>query len=332
MRLGNNLHEVYFKRFFKAAKMNKDEHWQSQADMMSDRRRLKKSILRWRWIASIAALSFVTIALFWTGSFLKNSFGPRIVEVCIDGVISEDPYLLEALADLEHNRDVVGLILKINSPGGTMVGGETLYEALCRIGNTKPIVAELGTVAASGGYMAAIAADHIVAHRGTVTGSIGVIFQSMNFSDVLKKLGVAPVTIKSGPLKASPNPFEPIDDKANKAMNGLIEDMFDVFINMVADRRKMSVESVRTLADGRVYTGQQALENGLVDEIGGRRNALRWLEMDAGVAVNAKIVPLDVEYPDKSWIGAFFQGKFGKIFSYDSIKLDGLLAVWTGRP
>ena len=300
------------------------------ADILLDRRRLKKSVFRWRVVAVIAVIAVIIIGLAGTG--VRNSvlggIGPRIVEINIEGVITEDPYLLDALAAIEEDSDVVGVIVHINSPGGTMVGGETLYEALRRIGETRPIVAEMGTVAASGGYMTAIAADHIIARRGTITGSIGVIFQSMNFNGTLEKLGVEPLTVKSGPLKAAPNPFEPVDDAAKTAMQGLISDMFDVFVGMVAERRDMPVDTVKTLADGRVYTGQQALANGLIDEIGGRREALRWLENEAGVTPEADIVPLEIEYPEDDLMSALFEGNLGKVLSSEGLKLDGLLAVW----
>lgn len=300
------------------------------ADILLDRRRLKKSVFRWRVVAVIAVLAVIIIGLAGTGvqNSVLGGLGPRIVEVNIEGVITEDPYLLDALAAIEEDRDVVGVIVHVNSPGGTMVGGETLFEALRRIGETRPIVAEMGTVAASGGYMTAIAADHIVARRGTVTGSIGVIFQSMNFSGTLEKLGVEPLTVKSGPLKAAPNPFEPVDDAAKSAMQGLISDMFDVFVGMVAERRDMSLDTVKTLADGRVYTGQQALANGLIDEIGGRREALRWLETQAGVTPEADVVPLEIEYPEDDLMSALFEGNLGKVLSSEGLKLDGLLAVW----
>lgn len=300
------------------------------ADILLDRRRLKKSIFRWRVVAVVAVLAVIVIGL--SGTAVKDSvmgtLGPKIVEITIEGVIAEDPYLLDALSAIEEDSDVVGVIVHINSPGGTMVGGETLYEALRRIGETRPIVAEMGTVAASGGYMTAIAADHIVARRGTITGSIGVIFQSMNFTGTLEKLGVEPLTVKSGPLKAAPNPFEPVDDAAKSAMQGLISDMFEVFVGMVADRRDLPVDTVRTLADGRVYTGQQAVANGLIDEIGGRREALSWLEEEAGITPEAEVVPLEIEYPEDDLMTALLEGNLGKVLSSEGLKLDGLLAVW----
>ncbi|OSQ50304.1 signal peptide peptidase SppA [Thalassospira alkalitolerans] len=300
------------------------------ADILLDRRRLKKSIFRWRVLAAVAVVIAIIIAFKHSGAgdVVWGEAGPRIVEVNIEGVITEDPYLLDALEQVEEDRDVVGVIVHINSPGGTMVGGEVLFESLRRIGETRPIVAEMGTVAASGGYMTAIAADHIVARRGTVTGSIGVIFQSMNFTGTLEKLGVEPLTVKSGPLKAVPNPFEPIDDVARTAMDSLISDMFSVFVDMVAERRGMDSDTVRRLADGRVYTGQQAVANGLIDEIGGRREALRWLQEEKGVAPDLAVVPLEIDYPEDSFMEAFFEGNIGKMLSSEGLNLDGLLTVW----
>lgn len=300
------------------------------ADILLDRRRLKKSIFRWRVLAVVAIIIAIVVAFARSGAddVVWGNIGPRIVEVNIEGVITEDPYLLDALEQIEGDSDVAGLIVHINSPGGTMVGGEALFESLRRIGETRPIVAEMGTVAASGGYMTAIAADHIIAHRGTVTGSIGVIFQSMNFTGTLEKLGVEPLTVKSGPLKAVPNPFEPTDDAARTAMESLISDMFGVFVDMVAKRRGMDTETVRQLADGRVYTGQQAVANGLIDEIGGRREALRWLQDEMGVSPDAAVVPLEIDYPEDSLMTALFEGNIGKMLSSEGLKLDGLLTVW----
>ncbi|UKV14700.1 signal peptide peptidase SppA [Thalassospiraceae bacterium SW-3-3] len=300
------------------------------ADILLDRRRLKKSIFRWRVLAVVAIIIAIVVAFARSGAddVVWGNIGPRIVEVNIEGVITEDPYLLDALEQIEGDSDVAGLIVHINSPGGTMVGGEALFESLRRIGETRPIVAEMGTVAASGGYMTAIAADHIIAHRGTVTGSIGVIFQSMNFTGTLEKLGVEPLTVKSGPLKAVPNPFEPTDDAARTAMESLISDMFGVFVDMVAERRGMDTETVRQLADGRVYTGQQAVANGLIDEIGGRREALRWLQDEMGVSPDAAVVPLEIDYPEDSLMTVLFEGNIGKMLSSEGLKLDGLLTVW----
>ncbi|KZB66614.1 peptidase [Thalassospira lucentensis] len=300
------------------------------ADILLDRRRLKKSIFRWRVLAVVAIIIAIVVAFARSGAddVVWGNIGPRIVEVNIEGVITEDPYLLDALEQIEGDSDVAGLIVHINSPGGTMVGGEALFESLRRIGETRPIVAEMGTVAASGGYMTAIAADYIIAHRGTVTGSIGVIFQSMNFTGTLEKLGVEPLTVKSGPLKAVPNPFEPTDDAARSAMESLISDMFGVFVDMVAERRGMDTETVRQLADGRVYTGRQAVANGLIDEIGGRREALRWLQDEMGVSPDAAVVPLEIDYPEDSLMTALFEGNIGKMLSSEGLKLDGLLTVW----
>mgnify|MGYP003113790678 CR=1 FL=1 len=295
------------------------------ADILLDRRRLKKSIFRWRVLAVVAIIIAIVVAFARSGAddVVWGNIGPRIVEGNIEEIGRAHPYLLDALEEIEEDSDVAGVIVHINSPGGTMVGGEALFESLRRIGETRPIVAEMGTVATSGGYMAAIAADHIVAHRGTVTGSIGVIFQSMNFNGTLEKL-----TVKSGPLKAVPNPFEPTDDAARTAMESLISDMFGVFVDMVAERRGMDTDTVRKLADGRVYTGQQAVANGLIDAIGGRREALRWLQDEKGVAPDVAVVPLEIDYPDDSLMTVLFEGNIGKMLSSEGLKLDGLLTVW----
>ncbi|AUG54825.1 signal peptide peptidase SppA [Thalassospira marina] len=297
------------------------------ADFILDRRRLKKSILRWRVLAGVAVVVAIVVGLARTG-FFATAVGPYIAEVTVEGVIATDPVFLSALDRLEDDDNAVGVIVHIDSPGGTMVGGEELYESLRRIGQTRPIVAEMGTVAASGGYMTAIAADHILAHRGTITGSIGVIFQSMNVTGALEKIGVEPVTVKSAPLKAAPNPFEPTTDEARDVMKGLISDMFNVFVSMVAERRDMTVEQVKALADGRVYTGQQAVANGLIDAIGGRREALQWLEEEKGISADTPVIPMEIEEPESSVLVDLFKGSIGNVLSSEGLKLDGLLTVW----
>jgi protease-4 len=237
-------------------------------------------------------------------------------------------------------------VVAIDSTGGATSGGEALYEGLRKIAAKKPTVATISTFGASAAYMAAIATDHIIARRTSITGSIGVIFQYPQISELLKKIGVDVVDIKSAPLKAEPNPFTPPSPEATQVVQGLVKDTFDWFVDIVAERRNLPRQVVVSLADGRIYTGRQALGARLIDEIGGEEAALGWL---GSKGVNAKL-------PIKDWAP---RKPRGGILSYanaallwvvqqvgiapsilpssvidrvlpESLKLDGLLSVWQG--
>ena len=162
-----------------------------------------------------------------------------MARVSITGFISGDQPTLDLLEQIDKSDAVKAVILRIDSPGGSTAGSEALYEALIKAGKKKPIVAVMDTVAASGGYITAIAADHIVARGNTITGSIGVIFQFPEISKLLDTLGVKMEEIKSGELKAEPNPYKPVTEKARAAANVMVQDSFAWFTGLVAERRKI---------------------------------------------------------------------------------------------
>jgi protease-4 len=240
------------------------------ADQILDRRRLRRKLSFWR-VAAFLLAGVALIALL-AVSMPDSQIGPRkahIARLAIDGVIVENRDLQKLLERIENSGSARALIVSINSPGGTTAGSEALYEALRKVAAKKPVVAQIGTVAASGGYAAAIAADHIVARRTSITGSIGVLFQWADVSELLSDIGVEVDTVKSGPLKAEPNPFEPTSEEARAAIQSLVLDSYDWFISLVAERRNLDMATARRVSDGRIYTGGQALELGLIDAIGG---------------------------------------------------------------
>lgn len=254
------------------------------ADQIIDRRRLRRKLSFWR----VAAFVLAAVALFagLVALMPGSTFGPRkshIARVTLDGVIVENRDLQKTLDRIAESRSARALIVAIDSPGGTTAGSEAIYEAIRKVAAKKPVVAQIGTLAASGGYAAAIAADHIVARRTSITGSIGVLFQWADVSRLLGDIGVEVDTVKSGPLKAEPNPFEPASEEAKAAIRSLVLDSYDWFVGLVAERRNLDMPVARRLADGRIYTGGQALELGLVDAIGGEETALDWLESSHGI-------------------------------------------------
>jgi protease-4 len=239
---------------------------------------------------------------------------------------------------------VKGVIVSIDSTGGATSGGEALYEALRQLAEQKPTAATVGTFGASAAYMAAIATDHIVARRTSITGSIGVIFQYPEVSELLDKLGINVEDIKSAPLKAEPSPFKPATEEARAVIAGIVKDSFDWFVDIVAERRDMPRGQAIALADGRIYTGRQALGARLIDEIGGEEEAVAWLGTKG----------VDEKLPVKDWkpraggvwssfdsVLLWFAQRVGmspsllpaeviERFIPESLKLDGLLSVWQG--
>jgi protease-4 len=299
-----------------------------EGELIAERRRLKRSRSLWRGAAILVAAGAIAVAA--GGSDLARSYQPYIAELRLSGVIVDDSELVEALADAMASHNAKALVLRIDSPGGTVVGGESFFRAVRAVAADKPVVAVLGEVAASGGYMVAIAADHIVAREGTITGSIGVLMQTADVTGLLGKLGVVPETIKSAPLKAVPSPFEALTEEGRAATRLLVDDMYDMFVGMVADRRNFDRQTALKLADGRVYTGRQAKANGLVDALGGIGEARDWL---ATKGVDGDLPMREIRvWRDEPLLGGIARSAvsamFGKTYLPERLRLDGLVAVW----
>jgi len=181
------------------------------------------------------------------------------------------------------------VIVHVDSPGGTTAGSEQLFDALREVADKKPTVVVVDGLAASGGYITAMSADHIIAHDTSLVGSIGVLFQYPNVSDLLGKIGVKVEEIKSSPLKASPNGFEPTSPEARAAIEAIVKDSYDWFRTMVKNRRKLDDAALDRVADGRVFTGHQGIELKLVDEIGNEKTAIDWLAKEKNIDPKLKV-------------------------------------------
>ena len=295
-----------------------------EADYVVDRRRLKRRLLFWRILAiTILAVGAVTSLT----NFKNFSGGDHIARLNVTGIIVDDIDREYALKSLKDDDEVLALIVRIDSPGGTVVGGESLYHQLKDLGQEKPVVAVMGSKATSAGYMIALGADHLVARAGSLTGSIGVLLQTADVTGLLEKIGVKPETIKSGPLKAQPNPLEKTTPAARKAIQAVVMDMYAMFVDMVAERRKMSPEAARSLADGRVYTGRQALANGLIDAIGSENEAIDWLREFAKIPSGLSVQDVIIERPGQGW-RSLINGMVGKVLLSERLRLDGLVSLW----
>jgi protease-4 len=293
-------------------------------DALIDRRRLKRK-MRWWQAATLVAVALAIIAFLQASDLLFER--DKVARLRVAGLITEDHTRETLLANIAKDPSVRALIVHLDSPGGTVVGGEDLYRSLRVVSERKPVVTVMGTVAASAAYMTAVAGDRVFAREGTITGSIGVLFQTADITALLDKLGIKPETLKSGPLKAVPSPTEPLTDEARAATQALVLDLFEFFIDLVTERRPLDRTQVLQLADGRVYTGRQAVANGLVDAIGGETAARDWL-------AEAKDIPRDlptVTVKPKSERRGFsdaLSSLTGKSLFSNALTLDGLLSVW----
>lgn len=312
----------------------------TRADEVIDRRRLRRKLTFWRVAAFLIAALAVAAAAGWSArERLGGTAASHIAKVRIEGTITENEDLLKRLADIAESSAVKGVILAIDSPGGTTVGGEATFEAVRKLAMKKPVVAEVGTLAASAGYMIAVAADHIVARKTSIVGSIGVLVEYPDVTGLMEKLGIKDEAIKSSPLKAEPSPFNPTTDEERAMIRAMILDSYDWFVDLVDRRRPLDRAGVQKLADGSIFTGRQALANQLVDELGGEDEAKAWLATK-GVDKTLDIV----EWKPRNERGSFFfadaadlaltaiglSGLADKLLGAggDRIFVDGLMSVW----
>jgi len=294
------------------------------ADYVVERRRLKRRLTFWRVMGVVALVAAVVAA---AGRFDLRRQQDHVAQIAIGGLILDDPARDEAMKEVADDDKVKALLVKIDSPGGTYVGGEALYESLRQVGEKKPVVAIMGTTATSAGYMSALGSDHIVARSSTLTGSIGVILQTADVTGLLDKIGIKSVVVKSGPLKAQPNPLEKFLPAARKATEAIIADYFDMFVTLVAERRSLSREQVLKLADGRVFSGRQAKKAGLVDALGAEPEARKWLSETHKIADSLPVKEVKVKHEDEPWRD-LFDSMIGKVMFSERLSLDGVIALW----
>jgi protease-4 len=309
----------------------------TETDLLMERRRGRRQTLLWKVLAIVAATALGAVLVVGGKSQMLSGesgsifAGKHVARIDVHGLILEDRWRDNLISDLKDDDSVKAVIVSIDSPGGTVVGGENLYIGLRALAEKKPVVAVMGSTGTSAAYMTAIATDRIFVRQGTLTGSIGVLMQTADVTGMLDKLGVKPETIKSGPFKAQPNPLEHMTDATRAHIQGVIMDMYDMFVDMVAERRAMKVADTKKLADGRVFTGRQALKLGLVDAIGGENEARDWLASDKSIDRDLPVIEAKPDYPQPLLLqrvfGAF-TGAFGKALLSERLTLDGLLSVW----
>ncbi|MDI4234268.1 signal peptide peptidase SppA [Bradyrhizobium sp. 31Argb] len=315
------------------------------SDVIVDRRRIRRKLTFWRVAAAVVAIAaLVGVGVIVAGGRGSLTTAGSIARINIEGLIRSDQDRVEALERLEKSQ-AAAVIVHINSPGGTTAGSEQLYDALTRLKAKKPLVVVVEGLAASGGYITAIAADHIVAQQSSLVGSIGVLFQFPNVSELLKTVGVKVEEIKSSPLKAAPNGFEPTSPEARAAIDALVKDSYAWFRGLVKERRGMDDALLEKVADGRVFTGRQAVELKLIDQLGDERAAVAWLVQEKKIKSELPVrdYKLNPRFGDLTFLRTAASATLdafglsaiarrieqtGLAQAVDRLGMDGMLALW----
>ncbi len=269
---------------------------------------------------------FLIIAFIITLSYKFQSDESFIAKINIEGIIQDRTDIIKQINSLKSDNNVKGLLTIINSPGGTYVGSKELYDSIQTIGEKIPTAVYMKEMATSGGYLASLSSDKIFGNSGSITGSIGVILQSADISNLLGKIGVSPIIIKSGKLKAVPNPAEQIDEEKLNYLQEIIEKMQKEFLMIVKKNRNVSESVLNLVSDGRILTGREAKNLKLIDDIGNEDDALNWLKNEAKVDEQIKIKELSPENDLQKLINLRI---FKKKFNYFSQNFyNGFFAIW----
>ncbi len=316
------------------------------SDIIVDRRRIRRKLTFWRVFAALVVIGAIVVIGLIVTPGMRGSLASTgsIARVKIEGLIRSDSDRVEALERLEKSQ-AAAVIVHINSPGGTTAGSEQLYDSLVRLKAKKPLVVVVEGLAASGGYITAIAADHIIAQQSSLVGSIGVLFQFPNFTELMKTVGVKVEEIKSSPLKAAPNGFEPTSPEARAAIDALVKDSYAWFRGLVKERRAMDDAQIEKVADGRVFTGRQAVELKLIDALGDEKTAVTWLETNKNVkkGLSVRDYKLEPRFGDLTFLRTATSitldaiglsgiarriEQSGVSQAVDRLSMDGMLALW----
>jgi protease-4 len=316
-----------------------------ESDVIVDRRRMRRKLTFWRVVAVLIAIAaIVAVGVYGTPSGRKLAGVNAIERVKFEGLIRSDQERVEALERLAKSN-APAVIVHINSPGGTTSGSEQLYDSLVRLKARKPLVVVVDGLCASGGYIAALASDHIVAQQTALVGSIGVLFQFPNFTELLKTVGVQVESVKSSPLKAAPNGYEPTSPEARAALDALVKDSYAWFKGLVQTRRGMSEEQLAKVSDGRVFTGRQAVGLKLIDQLGDEKTAIAWLVAEKKVKSGLPVhdFKMSPRFGDLTFLRTAASvtlnalglsniarqvEQTGVVHAVDRLGLDGMLALW----
>mgnify|MGYP001223271526 CR=1 FL=1 len=261
---------------------------------------------------------------------VNSNITPRnfIGKVHLEGIISDKNELVKQLHDINENKDIKGLLIIVNSPGGTFVSSKEIFDLLEIISTKIPTSAYMREMGTSGAYLASLGVNKIFANQGTITGSIGVILQTAQLTSLMEKIGVKPIVIKSGELKATPNPLEKIDEEKIDYLKKIIDKLQNEFVDIVEQKRNLNQTTIRKISSGRIFTSKQALNLNLIDFIGNETDALDWIIKEGDLDQKIDVIELDKK-------SSFLRNLMDTTFFKNSLKPfnlnpnNGILAIWT---
>ena len=294
-----------------------------EAASQSPRRRKPLRVILWIVFGGVLV---ILVNVLWPDLDLSDE--DRIALIRVEGVILDWKETVAELKKVGESSTVKAIVLRIDSPGGGVVPSQEIHDAVKRVRNknNKTVVASMGTVAASGGYYIASATDRIMANPGTLTGSIGVIMELANFQGLFKKLGVENVVIKSGRYKDIGSPFRKMTPEDRRILQAVMDDVHRQFIEAVAEGRSLDIAEVRSLADGRIFTGRQAKDLMLVDELGNLDDAIRLAADMVGIEGEPKVVEPGKPFSLRRLIGGHLFGSMPRLGAQPSVRLKYLMA------
>ncbi len=272
------------------------------------------------------AVALISILLIFSFLLFSSKSKDFIATISIEGIINDPVDTLNDLENINKSSNAKALLVNINSPGGTFVSSKELYDKIKEISKKIPVVTYMREMATSGGYLVSLGSQKIFSNVGTITGSVGVILQTAEVTEMLKKIGINPIVVKSGDLKATPNPLESVSEKESEYLNNIIKSMQLEFLNILSENRDIENETLRIISDGRIFTGKQAKELNLVDFIGSKNDAINWLKEKAKVPTDIDIIDFSKETQYEKLINMkLFNENFH--FLKNNIH-SGFLAIW----
>jgi len=294
-----------------------------EAASQSPQRRKPLRVILWIVFGGVLV---ILVNVLWPDLDLSDE--DRIALIRIEGVILDSKETVRELKEFGESSTVKAIVLRIDSPGGGVVPSQEIHDAVKRVRNknNKTVVASMGTVAASGGYYIASATDRIMANPGTLTGSIGVIMELTNLQGLFKKIGVENVVVKSGRYKDIGSPFRKMTPEDRRILQAVMDDVHGQFIEAVAEGRSLDISEVRALADGRIFTGRQAKDVKLVDELGNLDDAIRLAADMVGIEGEPKVVEPSKPFSLRRLIEGHLFGSMPRLGFQPSVRLKYLMA------
>ena len=286
-------------------------------------------------LIGIILIGGVAVLFFFLSLLLSSVLGlnggltrsDKIAIINIEGIITQSNNIVRQFKKYADDDSIKAIVLRIDSPGGSVAPSQEIYSEILKVrkNSNKKVITSMGNLAASGGYYIACASDKILANPGTITGSIGVIMTFSNIEELMEKLGLKTEVIKSGKYKDIGSPTRKFTEDDKKLLQGVIDDVYDQFIHVVAKNRNIDIQKVREVSDGRIFTGRQALEMGLVDKLGSLEDAVKLASQMVGIEGKPKII---LEKKEKNILFKLLDTKISSYLPNQLQILPGLQFLW----